>query len=66
MALVKQGMGASLVPSSLSSSVFSDVAFLEIEERQAEHDVAQIWRSDDTSPTFQNFLLGLPRFEARL
>ncbi|TDE34669.1 LysR family transcriptional regulator [Antarcticimicrobium sediminis] len=66
VALVKQGMGVSLVPSSLSSSVFSDVVFLEVEERQAEHDIAQIWRSDNTSPMLQNLLLGLPRFETRL
>ncbi len=66
LALVKQGMGVSLVPSSLSSSVFADVAFVEIEERQAEHDVALIWRADDDSATLQKFLVRLKQFETRM
>ncbi|MGR3322612.1 MAG: LysR family transcriptional regulator [Pseudooceanicola sp.] len=56
VALVKQGMGVSLVPASLGSSVFSDVAFVEIEEKQAEHDVAIVWRADDETTTLRNFL----------
>ena len=56
VALVKQGMGVSLVPSSLGSSGFSDLSFVEIAERHAEHDVAIIWRAYDDSPTLQRFL----------
>jgi len=63
--LVKQGMGVSLVPSSLASSGFSDLSFVEIEERHAEHDVAIIWRTDDDSPTLQKFLFqGTSNFDA--
>ncbi|MGD9863537.1 MAG: LysR family transcriptional regulator [Pseudodonghicola sp.] len=62
VALVKQGMGVSLVPASLSSSVFSDVAFVEIEERQAEHDVVFVWRADDNSSTLRNLLVGWQQF----
>ena len=62
VALVKQGMGVALVPASLSKSVFFDVTFVEIEERQAEHDIAVIWRADGNSPTLQNFILSVQRF----
>jgi DNA-binding transcriptional LysR family regulator len=62
VALVKQGMGVSLVPSSLASGAFSDVVFVEIEERQAEHDVAVIWRADDDTPTLQKFIASIQRF----
>ncbi len=62
VALVKQGMGVSLVPASLGSSVFSDVAFVEIAERNAEHDVSMIWRKEDRSQTLQNFLTSVQRF----
>lgn len=66
VALVKQGMGVSLVPNSLGSSVFSDVAFVEIEERQAEHDVALVWQADNKTATLQKFLVCLQQFDTEI
>lgn len=48
VALVGQGMGVSLVPKSLSNSAFSNVTYIEIEEREAEHQVSLIWH--DAAP----------------
>lgn len=59
VALVAQGMGVSLVPASLARSVFSNVAFVEIEERNAEHDVSMIWRRDDQNPALAAFRAGI-------
>lgn len=56
IALVAQGMGVSLVPASLARSHLADVAFIEIEERQAEHDVAMIWRQGDKTNPLAAFL----------
>ena len=57
--LVKQGMGVSLVPASLSRSSLSDVVFVEIEERQAEHSVSVIWREENKSQSLEAFLAEL-------
>lgn len=59
LGFVAQGMGVSLVPGSLARSGLADLAYLEIEGAEAEHDVAMVWRSGaTTSPTstFVHFL----------
>lgn len=56
VALVGQGMGVALVPQSLRNSAFANVAYLEIEEREAEHQVSLIWHRDAPPQAARLFL----------
>lgn len=56
VALVAQGMGVSLVPQSLARSGFEDVVYLELEERQAEHQVSLVWRTSGLTNAARAFV----------
>ncbi|WP_102226583.1 LysR family transcriptional regulator [Acidimangrovimonas sediminis] len=56
VALVGQGMGVSLVPRSLAGAAFANVAYVEIEEEAAEHEVALIWREEGQSAAARAFV----------
>lgn len=59
VALVSQGMGVSIVPRSLSRSHAADVAFIELDEPAAEHQVALAWRKDANSDACRAFVASI-------
>lgn len=56
LSLVSQGIGVSLVPQCLVRSGFTDVAFLDVMEKDARHDTCCIWDARADSLTRSAFL----------
>lgn len=56
LSLVSQGIGVSLVPHCLVRSAFTDVAFLDVAEKDARHETCCIWEARTPSVTRDAFL----------
>lgn len=59
VALVSQGMGVSIVPRSLSTSHFADVAYVELDEATAAHEVALAWRAEGATDACRAFVTSI-------
>lgn len=56
LALVRAGMGLSIIPECFWSHLFSGVRIQVLSDRAARWAVGAVWRRDDTNPALQRFL----------
>jgi DNA-binding transcriptional LysR family regulator len=62
VALVAQRMGVSLVPQTLARAGAADVAFVEVNEPEAQHAIALVWREGGLSDAARSFVAAAQRF----